>query len=153
NKSADLLEYLTSSQSYRLGSQEAAEKLREGKNKRNDLDRLIGHVEILSEEDISALRQQQSSLSLQRQNSQQSEKLLENEKQWHLDRHKLYAEVHAKKEVYEVQQDAVNKSAGQQQLLEQLDEFQSIRDQFVSRTRLAPQKEQIQYQHTQFTLE
>ena len=44
------------------------------------------------------------------------------------------------KEVYEVQLDAVNKSAGQQQLLEQLDEFQSIRDQFVSRTRLAPQK-------------
>src|SRR5690606_9468871 len=141
------------SQIFSLVSQKAAEKFSEVKNKRNDLEKLIGHIEILSEEDISALQQQQSSLSLQLQNLQQSEKLLENEKQWHLDRHKLYAEVHAKKEVYEVQQDAVNKSAGQQQLLEQLDEFQSIRDQFVSRTRLAPQKEQIQYQHTQFTLE
>lgn len=153
NERADLLEYLTNSQIFSLVSQKAAEKFSEVKNKRNDLEKLIGHIEILSEEDISALQQQQSSLSLQLQNLQQSEKLLENEKQWHLDRHKLYAEVHAKKEVYEVQQDAVNKSAGQQQLLEQLDEFQSIRDQFVSRTRLAPQKEQIQYQHTQFTLE
>lgn len=153
NERADLLEYLTNSQIFSLVSQKAAEKFSEVKNKRNDLEKLIGHIEILSEEDISALQQQQSSLSLQLQNLQQSEKLLENEKQWHLDRHKLYAEVHAKKEVYEVQQDAVNKSAGQQQLLEQLDEFQSIRDQFVSRTRLAPQKEQIQHQHTQFTLE
>lgn len=153
NERADLLEYLTNSQIFSLVSQKAAEKFSEVKNKRNDLEKLIGHIEILSEEDISALQQQQSSLSLQLQNLQQSEKLLENEKQWHLDRHKLYAEAHAKKEVYEVQQDAVNKSAGQQQLLEQLDEFQSIRDQFVSRTRLAPQKEQIQYQHTQFTLE
>lgn len=153
NERADLLEYLTNSQIFSLVSQKAAEKFSEVKNKRNDLEKLIGHIEILSEEDISALQQQQSSLSLQLQNLQQSEKLLENEKQWHLDRHKLYAEVHAKKEVYKVQQDAVNKSAGQQQLLEQLDEFQSIRDQFVSRTRLAPQKEQIQHQHTQFTLE
>jgi len=153
NERADLLEYLTNSQIFSLVSQKAAEKFSEVKNKRNDLEKLIGHIEILSEEDISALQQQQNSLSLQLQNLQQSEKLLENEKQWHLDRHKLYAEVHAKKEVYEVQQDAVNKSAGQQQLLEQLDEFQSIRDQFVSRTRLAPQKEQIQHQHTQFTLE
>lgn len=153
NERADLLEYLTNSQIFSLVSQKAAEKFSEVKNQRNDLEKLIGHIEILSEEDISALQQQQSSLSLQLQNLQQSEKLLENEKQWHLDRHKLYAEVHAKKEVYEVQLDAVNKSAGQQQLLEQLDEFQSIRDQFVSRTRLAPQKEQIQHQHTQFTLE
>ncbi|UVB01642.1 AAA family ATPase [Acinetobacter lwoffii] len=153
NERADLLEYLTNSQIFSLVSQKAAEKFSEVKNKRNDLEKLIGHIEILSEEDISTLQQQQSSLSLQLQNLQQSEKLLENERKWHLDRHKLYAEVHAKKEVYEVQQDAVNKSAGQQQLLEQLDEFQSIRDQFVSRTRLAPQKEQIQYQHTQFTLE
>lgn len=153
NERADLLEYLTNSQIFSLVSQKAAEKFSEVKNKRNDLEKLIGHIEILSEEDISTLQQQQSSLSLQLQNLQQSEKLLENERKWHLDRHKLYAEVHAKKEVYEVQQDAVNKSAGQQQLLEQLDEFQSIRDQFVSRTRLASQKEQIQYQHTQFTLE
>ncbi|WP_216936440.1 MULTISPECIES: AAA family ATPase [unclassified Acinetobacter] len=153
NERADLLEYLTNSQIFSLVSQKAAEKFSEVKNQRNDLEKLIGHIEILSEEDMSALKQQQSSLSLQLQNLQQSEKLLENEKQWHLDRHKLYAEVHAKKEVYEVQLDAVNKSAGQQQLLEQLDEFQSIRDQFVSRTRLVPQKEQIQHQHTQFTLE
>ncbi len=86
NERADLLEYLTNSQIFSLVSQKAAEKFSEVKNKRNDLEKLIGHIEILSEEDISALQQQQNSLSLQLQNLQQSEKLLENEKQWHLDR-------------------------------------------------------------------
>ncbi|ATO18478.1 hypothetical protein BS636_01720 [Acinetobacter sp. LoGeW2-3] len=153
NERADLLEYLTNSQIFSVVSQKAAQKFSEVKNKRSDLEKLIGYIEILSEEDISALQQQQTALSLQLQNLQQSEKLLENEKKWHLDRHKLYAEVHAKKEVYDVQLDAINKSAGQQQLLEQLDEFQSIRDQFVQRARLELQKVQIQQQQTQFSLE
>ena len=153
NERADLLEYLTNSQIFSVVSQKAAQKFSEVKNKRSDLEKLIGHIEILSEEDITTLQQQQTALSLQLQNLQQSEKLLENEKKWHLDRHKLYAEVHAKKEVYDVQLDAVNKSVGQQQLLEQLDEFQSIRDQFIQRARLEPQKIQIQQQQTQFTVE
>lgn len=150
---ADLLEYLTNSQIFSVVSQKAAQKFSEVKNKRSDLEKLIGHIETLSEEDINALKQQQTALSLQLQNLQQSEKLLENEKKWHLDRHKLYAEVHAKKEVYDVQLDAINKSAGQQQLLEQLDEFQSIRDQFIQHSRLEPKKIQIQQQQAQFTLE
>ncbi|WP_286832494.1 AAA family ATPase, partial [Acinetobacter sp. UBA3132] len=150
---ADLLEYLTNSQIFSVVSQKAAQKFSEVKNKRSDLEKLIGHIETLSEEDINALKQQQTALSLQLQNLQQSEKLLENEKKWHLDRHKLYAEVHAKKEVYDVQLDAINKSAGQQQLLEQLDEFQSIRDQFIQRSHLEPKKIQIQQQQAQFTLE
>ncbi|MFV5491814.1 AAA family ATPase [Acinetobacter sp. ASP199] len=150
---ADLLEYLTNSQIFSEVSKKAAEKFSEVKNKRSDLEKLIGHIEILSEEDMNALQQQQTALSLQLQNLQQSEKLLENEKKWHLDRHKLYAEVHAKKEVYDVQLDAINKSAGQQQLLEQLDEFQSIRDQFIQRSHLEPKKIQIQQQQAQFTLE
>ncbi|KGT47435.1 AAA family ATPase [Acinetobacter sp. HR7] len=150
---ADLLEYLTNSQIFSVVSQKAAQKFSEVKNKRSELEKLIGYIEILSEEDIAALQQQQQALSLQLQNLQQSEKLLENERKWHLDQHKLYAEVHAKKEVYDVQLDAVTKSAGQQQLLERLDEFQSIREQFVQRARLEPQKSQIQQQQAQFKVE
>ncbi len=150
---ADLLEYLTNSQIFSLVSQKAAEKFSEVKNKRSELEKLIGYIEILSEEDITALVQQQQAASLQLQNLQQSEKLLENERKWHLDRHKMYAEVHAKKEVYEVQLDAMQKSVGQQQLLEQLDRFQSIREQFVQHTHLQPQKVQLQQQQAEFKAE
>ncbi|ANF81219.1 hypothetical protein A3K93_02745 [Acinetobacter sp. NCu2D-2] len=150
---ADLLEYLTNSHIFSLVSIKSAEKFSQIKQQRAELENLIGHIEILSAEEIEQLLQQQKEFSLKLQNLNQSEKLLENEKKWHLDRHKLYADLHAKKEVYDVQLDAMNKAAPQQQLLEQLDVFQAIRNQFVQYAQLLPQKDKIQHQHTQFLAE
>lgn len=150
NERADLLEYLTNSHIFSLVSIKAAEKYSQVKQQRAELENLVGHIEILSEDEITQLLQQQKELSLQLQNLQQSEKLLENEKKWHLDRDKLYSETQGKKEIYDIQLDAVNKSAEQQQLLEQLDTFQSIREQFVQRARLEPLKFQTQQQHSEF---
>ncbi len=151
NERADLLEYLTNSHIFSLVSIKAAEKYSQVKQQRAELENMIGHIEILSPDDIEQLIQQQKQFGLTLQNLQQSEKLLENERKWHLDRHKMYADVHAKKEVYDVQLDAVTKSAPQQILLEQLDTFQSIREQFVQLAKLTPQKVQIQQQQSQFS--
>ena len=52
---------------------------------------------------------------------------------WHKDCHELYASTQAKKEIYDVQVDADLKLASQKQLLKHLDEFQTIREQFVLR--------------------
>ena len=147
---ADLLEYLTNSHIFSLVSQKAAEKNSEIKQQRSELENLIGHIEMLSEEELSVLHQQQTEQNLKLQTLIQSEKLLENERKWHLEQHKLYADVQAKKEVYEVQLDAVNKLGSQQQLLQQLDHFQAIREQFVQYNRLLPQKQQLLKQQAEF---
>ena len=128
---ADLLEYLTNSQIFSQVSIKAAEKYSQIKQQRLELENIIGHIEMLSNEEIEQFEQQQKAYNLQLQNLVQSEKLLENEKKWHLDRNRIYAELHGKKEIYDVQLDAVQKSTPQQQLLEQLDQFQAIREQFI----------------------
>ena len=153
NERADLLEYLTNSQIFSLVSMKAAEKNSQIKQQRVELENLIGHIETLSQDEIEHLNQQQKELSLQLQNLQQSEKILDNEKKWHLDRNRIYAEMQGKKEIYDVQLDAVNQSAQQQQLLEQLDQFQSIREQFVQRNQLEPQKIDLEKQHADFNIQ
>ncbi|AMW78080.1 hypothetical protein AMD27_03680 [Acinetobacter sp. TGL-Y2] len=150
---ADLLEYLTNSHIFSLVSIKAAEKFSQVKQQRVELENLIGHIEMLSQAEIEQLQQQQSAEALQLQNLQQAEKLLENEKKWQLDRDRLYADVQGKKEIYDVQLDAVQKSAAQQQLLEHLDQFQSVREQFVQRTQLAPTKQQTLEEQKAFQTE
>lgn len=150
---ADLLEYLTNSHIFSLVSIKAAEKFSQVKQQRVELENLVGHIEMLSQEEIEQLQQQQSAQALQLQNIQQAEKLLENEKKWHLDRDRMYADVQGKKEIYNVQLDAVQKSAAQQQLLEYLDQFQSVREQFVQRTQLIPTKQQTLEKQKAFQIE
>ncbi len=147
---ADLLEYLTNSHIFSLVSIKAAEKNSQIKQQRAELENVIGHIQILSEDEIQQLQQQQKELALQLQSLQSTEKLLENEKKWHLERDQLYAEVLGKKEIYDVQLDAINKSAAQKQLLQQLDDFQAIREKFVQRARLQPLKAQTLAQQTEF---
>lgn len=150
---ADLLEYLTNSQIFSLVSIKAAEKFSQVKQQRVELENLIGHIEMLSQAEIEQLQQHQTAQGLQLQNLQQAEKLLENEKKWHLDRNRMYADVQGKKEIYDVQLDAVQKSIAQQQLLEHLDQFQSVREQFLQRTQLEPKKHQTLAQQTAYQTE
>lgn len=94
----------------------------------------MGHVVLLSEETLKGLEAQKHELSQQLALLTQTEKLYEN-KWWERrkDCHELYASTQAKKEIYDVQVDADLKLASQKQLLKHLDEFQTIREQFVLR--------------------
>ena len=130
---ADLLEYLTNSQIFTEVSKRAAVKFSEIKQKRTDLENVMGHVVLLSDETLKDLETQQHDLSQQLALLTQTEKLYENDVKWHKDCHELYASTQAKKEIYDVQVDADLKLASQKQLLKHLDEFQTIREQFVLR--------------------
>ena len=130
---ADLLEYLTNSQIFTEVSKRAAVKFSEIKQKRTDLENVMGHVVLLSEETLKGLEVQKHELSQQLALLTQTEKLYENDVKWHKDCHELYASTQAKKEIYDVQVDADLKLASQKQLLKHLDEFQTIREQFVLR--------------------
>lgn len=127
---ADLLEYLTNSQIFSLVSKKAADKYSEIKQQRANLEEKLGTCVILTEEELDGLNQQHLQLKQQLVHLAQSEKLLENDLKWHKDRHGLYADTQAKKEVYEVQLNADIKLQPQKQLLAQLDAFQEIRAQY-----------------------
>ena len=140
---ADLLEYLTNSQIFTLVSKKAADKYSEIKQQRADLEKLIGHLDILSDDELNSLNQQHQTLKLLLDNLSQSEKLLENDLKWHKDRHALYSSTQAKKEVYDVQLEADLKLQPQKQLLAQLDAFQPIRARYQERDKSQFQLNQL----------
>ncbi|WP_425917232.1 AAA family ATPase [Acinetobacter sp. TSRC1-2] len=153
NERADLLEYLTNSQIFSVVSQKAFEKHQQVRQKRNQLENLIGHLELLSDEELTILKQQQHEYKLQLENLDQSEKLLDNDLKWYKQKHSLYTEIQAKKEVYDVQLDADQKMAAHKQLLSHLDEFQAIREQFVQQTQIINRQNNLVVEQQKFDLE
>ena len=147
---ADLLEYLTNSHIFSVVSQKAFEKTKEIRQQKEQLQSLIGHIELLSEEQVVELKQQHEQSRLQLRSQQQAEKLLQNDLRWHQQQHVLHTEIQAKKEFYWVQVDANEKMAAQKALLEKLDQFQSIRDAFVQQKNIQQQRAELKQQQTIF---
>lgn len=147
---ADLLEYLTNSHIFSVVSQKAFEKTKEIRQQKEQLQSLIGHIELLSEEQVVELKQQHEQSRLQLRSQQQAEKLLQNDLRWHQQQHVLHTEIQAKKEFYWVQVDANEKMAAQKALLEKLDQFQSIRDAFVQQQNIQQQRVELKQQQTIF---
>ena len=147
---ADLLEYLTNSQIFSEVSKKAAEKYSEVSRKRAELEKYVGNLELLSDEQIEKLKADFAAAKLVLENFTKSEKLLENDLKWHKDRHELYANTQAKKEVYDVQLDADQKLQTQKQLLVYLDQFQPIRDAFNQQQQTQLQLSSVQQQLNSF---
>ena len=150
---ADLLEYLTNSHIFSLVSQKAFEKTKDIRQQKEQLQSLIGHIELLSEEQVIELKQHHEQSRLQLQSQQQAEKLLQNDLRWHQQQHQLYTEIQAKKEFYWVQLNANEKMAPQKTLLAELDQFQTIRDAFVQQRHLQHESEQLKQQQADFLAE
>lgn len=94
---ADLLEYLTNSQIFSEVSKKAADKYSEIKQQRANLEKQLGNIEVLSQQELQQLEQQHQGLKYQIEHLSQTEKLLENDLKWHKDHHELYASTQAKK--------------------------------------------------------
>ena len=144
---ADLLEYLTNSHIFSLISKKSANKYSDVKQQRADLEKQLGNIEILSQEELNDLEQHHQMLKQQLEHLGQTEKVLLNDLKWHKDQHQLYTDTQAKKEVYDVQQDADQKLAAQKQFLVQLDEFQTIRAKFAEQKQTEQQLLDLNQQH------
>ncbi|MEW9149660.1 AAA family ATPase [Acinetobacter indicus] len=147
---ADLLEYLTNSHIFSLVSQKAFEKIRQIRSEKEQLQQLMGHIELLSDEQLQALQQQHAQSKLSLHEKLQSEKLLLNDLSWYKQQHRLHSEIQAKKEFYLVQVDANQKMQPQRDLLAQLDQFQEIREQYLQQRQQQLQQQQLAQQLEQF---
>ena len=80
---ADLLEYLTNSHIFSLVSQKAFEKIRQIRGEKEQLQQLMGHIDLLSAEQLQTLQQQHAQSKLSLHEKLQSEKLLLNDLSWY----------------------------------------------------------------------
>lgn len=154
----ELLEYLTNSSIFAKIGQLAFEKTREITNQRKQLENVLGHIEIRSDEEVAELQAQFQQLQQQVQQLENERNQLKQQQQWFEQQQKLKSEVIFKQQQHEIQLSAHAGLATDRQLLEQLDIFSEIRpvafqQQQIQKTlqQLEPQLQQKQQDFSRLT--
>lgn len=154
----ELLEYLTNSSIFAKIGQLAFEKTREITNQRKQLENVLGHIEIRSDEEVAELQAQFQQLQQQVQQLENERNQLKQQQQWFEQQQKLKSEVIFKQQQHETQLNAHAGLATDRQLLEQLDIFSEIRpvafqQQQIQKTlqQLEPQLQQKQQDFSRLT--
>lgn len=127
---ADLLEYLTNSNIFRLVSQVAFEKTKEASDQLNNFKQMIGHIELLSEEQVQQLKSDEADNQQQRATLQLEQKQLEQAQQWFAIQQDFDTQLTTQRQ--QLQQLEIQRPQIQQDKtwLEQLQQFQQIRASF-----------------------
>ena len=156
----ELLEYLTNSSIFAKIGQLAFEKTREMTNQRKQLENVLGHIEIRSDEEVAALQTQFQQTQQQVQQLETERTQLKQQQQWFEQQQKLESEIIFKQQQHETQLNAHTALATDRQLLEQLEIFSEIRpvvfqQQQIQKTlqQLEPQLQQKQQQFSRLTTE
>ncbi|WHP05413.1 AAA family ATPase [Acinetobacter corruptisaponis] len=156
----ELLEYLTNSSIFAKIGQLAFEKTREITNQRKQLENVLGHIEIRSDEEVAALQTQFQQTQQQVQQLETKRTQLKQQQQWFEQQHKLESEITFKKRQHETQLNAHTALATDRQLLAQLEIFSEIRpvvfqQQQIQKTlqQLEPQLQQKQQHFSRLTTE
>ncbi|OEC92639.1 AAA family ATPase [Acinetobacter sp. YK3] len=156
----ELLEYLTNSSIFAKIGQLAFEKTREMTNQRKQLENVLGHIEIRSDEEVAALQTQFQQIQQQVQQLETERTQLKQQQQWFEQQQKLESEIFFKQQQHETQLNAHTALATDRQLLEQLEIFSEIRpvvfqQQQIQKTlqQLEPQLQQKQQHFSRLTTE
>ncbi len=156
----ELLEYLTNSSIFAKIGQLAFEKTREMTNQRKQLENVLGHIEIRSDEEVAALQTQFQQIQQQVQQLETERTQLKQQQQWFEQQQKLESEIIFKQQQHETQLNAHTALATDRQLLEQLEIFSEIRpvvfqQQHIQKTlqQLEPQLQQKQQHFSRLTTE
>ncbi|KYQ83125.1 ATP-dependent dsDNA exonuclease [Acinetobacter sp. NRRL B-65365] len=156
----ELLEYLTNSSIFAKIGQLAFEKTREMTNQRKQLENVLGHIEIRSDEEVAALQTQFQQTQQQVQQLETERTQLKQQQQWFEQQQKLESEIIFKQQQHETQLNAHTALATDRQLLEQLEIFSEIRpvvfqQQHIQKTlqQLEPQLQQKQQHFSRLTTE
>lgn len=140
----ELLEYLTNSNIFTKIGELAYRKTKDIAGQRKQLEQLMGHIDLLSAEQVTALEAelQQSKDQVQQQERQQQ--YLQLQQQWFQQQQKLELALDEKKQQQILQQQAQQALAEQRNYLERIEIFAEIRSQV---------DQQQQYQRIQQQLE
>lgn len=147
----ELLEYLTNSSIFAKIGELAFRKTADIAKQRKQLEEFLGHIEILSDEEIAAFTEQYQQAQENYQKLEQQKNVLDKQQQWFERKAKLELEVQAKQQQFQTQQNHHQQLAGEREQLKRLEVFSEIRPQVFQQTQnlqtlqqLEPQIQQAQ---------
>lgn len=144
NERGELLEYLTNSNIFTKIGELAYRKTKDIATERKQLEQLIGHIELLSAEQIVELDAQFNQAKITLQQSEQHKQQLIQQQQWFLQQQKLEQAYNEKKQQHAEQLEAQQACLAQRTQLKRIEVFAEIRSQL---------DQQQQYQAIQQQLE
>lgn len=147
----ELLEYLTNSSIFAKIGELAFRKTADIAKQRKQLEEFLGHIEILSDEEIAAFTEQYQQAQENYQKLEQQKNVLDKQQQWFERKAKLELDVQAKQQQFQTQQNHHQQLAGEREQLKRLEVFSEIRPQVFQQTQnlqtlqqLEPQIQQAQ---------
>lgn len=130
----ELLEYLTNSSIFAKIGELAFRKTADIAKQRKQLEEFLGHIEILSDEEIAAFTEQYQQAQENYQKLEQQKNVLDKQQQWFERKAKLELEVQAKQQQFQNQQNQHQQLAGEREQLKRLEVFSEIRPQVFQQT-------------------
>jgi DNA repair protein SbcC/Rad50 len=127
NERGELLEYLTNSSIFGKIGQLAYEKTKHIANQRKEIENVLGHIELLSDEDFSTFNTQFETVNTEYQALEAEKLKLQKQQQWFEHTQKLETDVEARQQQLHIQQQQLDALAPQKVQLQQLEQFASIR--------------------------
>ena len=146
NERGELLEYLTNSSIFAKIGQLAFEKTKEISNQRKQLENVLGHIEIRSDEEIAELKNKFQQLQQQVQQFENEKNQLKQQQQWFEQKHKMESEIVLKQQYHATQLKAHDSLAADRQLLVQLETFSDIRPVIFQQQQLQKTQQQLEPQ-------
>lgn len=150
----ELLEYLTNSSIFAKIGELAFRKTADIAKQRKQLEEFLGHIEILSDEEIAAFTEQYQQAQENYQQLEQQKHVLDKQQQWFERKAKLEQEVQAKQQQFQTQQKHYQQLASEREQLKRLEVFSEIRPQVFQKAQnlqtLQQLEPQIQQAQTKF---
>ncbi|MCU4551697.1 AAA family ATPase [Acinetobacter nosocomialis] len=150
----ELLEYLTNSSIFAKIGELAFRKTADIAKQRKQLEEFLGHIEVLSDEEIAAFTEQYQQAEQNYQQLEQQKHVLDKQQQWFERKAKLEQEVQAKQQQFQIQQNHHQQLASEREQLKRLEVFSEIRPQVFQQAQslqtLQQLEPQIQQAQTKF---
>lgn len=150
----ELLEYLTNSSIFAKIGELAFRKTADIAKQRKQLEEFLGHIEILSDEEIATFTEQYQQAEQNYQQLEQQKHVLVKQQQWFERKAKLELEVQAKQQQFQAQQNHHQQLVGEREQLKRLEVFSEIRPQVFQQSQnlqtLQQLEPQIQQAQTKF---
>ena len=151
NERGELLEYLTNSSIFAKIGQLAFEKTKQIANQRKEIENVLGHIEILSDEDFTSLNAQFEAKNHEYQKHEIKKLSLQKHQQWFDQKHKFESDLHVHTQQLQNAQQKIDALSPEKSQLQQLEQFAAIRPSVIQHknilneiAQLKPQLEKAQ---------
>lgn len=144
NERGELLEYLTNSSIFAKIGQLAFEKTKEIASQRKEIENILGHIEILSDEDFTTINTQFESFNVELKKLEDEKFNLQQQQQWFEQKQKYETEVQTHQQQLNLQQQQLDALAPEKAQLHQLERFSPIRPYVIQHQNFIADLEKLQ---------